>query len=251
MSFLVLEDGTVFPGESVAADGRAFGEAVFTTSMSGYQETVTDPSYVGQIVCFTAPMIGNYGIADERSQSTGVHATAVIMRETGGTDWTDWLRERGVVGLRRDRHPLAGTPPPRPGRDARCGGCRRRLRRRGAGRGAGAALDGGGGARRRCLPGGDVHVRDGRRRPRRGRRLRRQALDPAAADRRGGGRRRLPTRRRRRHAGRLRRRVLLGNGPGDPAPLVAETQIVRELARAHARARRVPRPPVARARDRP
>jgi carbamoyl-phosphate synthase small subunit len=100
VSFLVLEDGTVFPGESVAADGRAFGEAVFTTSMSGYQETVTDPSYVEQIVCFTAPMIGNYGVADERSQSTGVHATAVIMRETGGTDWTDWLRERGVVGLR-------------------------------------------------------------------------------------------------------------------------------------------------------
>jgi carbamoyl-phosphate synthase small subunit len=99
MSYLLLEDGTVFSGESVAADGRAFGEAVFTTSMSGYQETVTDPSYVGQIVCFTAPMIGNYGVADERSQSSRVHATAVVMRETGGTAWTDWLRERGVVAL--------------------------------------------------------------------------------------------------------------------------------------------------------
>ena len=97
--FLVLEDGTVFPGQSVAADGRAFGEAVFTTSMSGYQETVTDPSYVGQIVCFTAPMVGNYGVAEERSQSPWVHATAVVMRETGGTAWTDWLRERGVVAL--------------------------------------------------------------------------------------------------------------------------------------------------------
>ena len=98
--FLLLEDGTVFSGESVAAEGRAFGEAVFTTSMSGYQETVTDPSYVGQIVCFTAPMIGNYGVAEERSQSSRVHSTAVVMRETGGIAWTEWLRERGVVALR-------------------------------------------------------------------------------------------------------------------------------------------------------
>jgi carbamoyl-phosphate synthase small subunit len=97
--FLALEDGTVFPGESVAADGRAFGEAVFTTSMSGYQETVTDPSYAGQIVCFTAPMVGNYGVASERSQSSAVHATAVVMRETGGSAWTEWLRGHGVVGL--------------------------------------------------------------------------------------------------------------------------------------------------------
>jgi carbamoyl-phosphate synthase small subunit len=100
MSYVLLEDGTVFPGESVAAGGRTFGEAVFTTSMSGYQETVTDPSYVGQIVCFTAPMVGNYGVAEDRSQSDRAHPTAVVMRETGGTDWTDWLRERGVVALR-------------------------------------------------------------------------------------------------------------------------------------------------------
>src|SRR5882672_10394182 len=61
---LVLEDGTVFRGESVGADGRAFGEAVFTTAMTGYQEVVTDPSFCGQIICFTAPMVGNYGVAD-------------------------------------------------------------------------------------------------------------------------------------------------------------------------------------------
>jgi carbamoyl-phosphate synthase small subunit len=100
VSYLLLEDGTVFPGESVAAGGRAFGEAVFTTSMSGYQETVTDPSYVGQIVCFTAPMVGNYGVAEARSQSDRVHPTAVVMRETGGLAWTDWLLERGIVALR-------------------------------------------------------------------------------------------------------------------------------------------------------
>ncbi|HZT16620.1 MAG TPA: glutamine-hydrolyzing carbamoyl-phosphate synthase small subunit [Gaiellaceae bacterium] len=99
MSCLVLEDGTVFDGESVAAPTLAFGEAVFTTAMSGYQETVTDPSYVGQIVCFTAPMIGNYGVDEARSQSDRVHATAVVMREARGPEWTDWLRDRGVAAL--------------------------------------------------------------------------------------------------------------------------------------------------------
>jgi carbamoyl-phosphate synthase small subunit len=97
--FLILEDGTEFPGDSVAAPGRAFGEAVFTTAMTGYQETVTDPSYAGQIVCFTAPMVGNYGVAAERAQSSRIHATAVVMREARGPDWTDWLREHGIVGL--------------------------------------------------------------------------------------------------------------------------------------------------------
>src|SRR6188472_2557779 len=98
-SFLTLEDGTVFRGESVAADGVAVGEAVFTTAMTGYQEVVTDPSFAEQIVCFTAPMIGNYGVADGRNESSAVHARAVVMREARGPAWTDWLRERGVVAL--------------------------------------------------------------------------------------------------------------------------------------------------------
>jgi carbamoyl-phosphate synthase small subunit len=97
--FLALADGTVFPGESVAAEGYAFGEAVFTTSMAGYQETVTDPSYARQIVCFTAPMVGNYGVAESRSQSARPHATGVLMREARGPHWTDWLHERGLVAL--------------------------------------------------------------------------------------------------------------------------------------------------------
>jgi carbamoyl-phosphate synthase small subunit len=97
--FLVLEDGTVFRGESVAAEGIAFGEAVFTTAMTGYQEVVTDPSYEEQIVCFTAPMVGNYGVAAERCESDEVHARAVLMREARGPAWTDWLAERGVVAL--------------------------------------------------------------------------------------------------------------------------------------------------------
>jgi carbamoyl-phosphate synthase small subunit len=98
-AFLALEDGTVFRGASVGAEGIAFGEAVFTTAMTGYQETVTDPSFAEQLVCFTAPMIGNYGVADARSESAGAHAKAVLMREARGPEWTGWLAERGIVGI--------------------------------------------------------------------------------------------------------------------------------------------------------
>jgi carbamoyl-phosphate synthase small subunit len=97
--YLVLEDGTVFPGTSVAAEGLALGEAVFTTAMTGYQETVTDPSYAEQLVCFTAPMVGNYGVADTRLESDTPHARAALMREARGPEWTGWLRDRGIVGL--------------------------------------------------------------------------------------------------------------------------------------------------------
>lgn len=96
---LVLEDGTVFPGASVGAPGFAFGEAVFTTAMSGYQEVATDPSFEGQIVCFTAPMVGNYGVDETRSESRRTHARAVVMREARGPEWTDWLHEHGVAAL--------------------------------------------------------------------------------------------------------------------------------------------------------
>jgi carbamoyl-phosphate synthase small subunit len=96
---LALEDGTVFRGDSVGAEGFATGEAVFTTGMAGYQEAVTDPSFSEQIVCFTAPMVGNYGVADERSESRRTHARGVLMREARGPQWTDWLLERGVVAL--------------------------------------------------------------------------------------------------------------------------------------------------------
>ena len=97
--YVLFEDGTVFRGRSVGADGVAFGEAVFTTAMSGYQETVTDPSYAEQIVCFTAPMVGNYGVARERGESDRPHARAALMRKLGGSAWADWLREHELVGL--------------------------------------------------------------------------------------------------------------------------------------------------------
>ncbi|MGZ8687296.1 MAG: glutamine-hydrolyzing carbamoyl-phosphate synthase small subunit [Gaiellaceae bacterium] len=97
--YVVLEDGAVFPGRSVAADGAAFGEAVFTTAMTGYQETVTDPSFVGQLVCFTAPMIGNYGVADTRLESARPWVNAVLMRHCGGEEWASWLAAEGIVAL--------------------------------------------------------------------------------------------------------------------------------------------------------
>ena len=97
--YLLLEDGTTFRGRSVAAEGTAFGEAVFTTGMTGYQETVTDPSYAEQLVCFTAPMVGNYGVDERRLESGSPHARGVLMRRLGGEDWALWLAERGIVAL--------------------------------------------------------------------------------------------------------------------------------------------------------
>src|SRR5206468_296314 len=99
MSYLALADGSVWHGESVGADGYALGEAVFTTGMSGYQEAVTDPSFADQLICFTAPMVGNYGVAETRSESGRAQARAVLMREARGPEWTEWLREHGVVAL--------------------------------------------------------------------------------------------------------------------------------------------------------
>ena len=97
--YLVLEDGAVFPGQPVGAPGLAFGEAVFATSMTGYQELATDPSYAEQVLCFTAPMVGNYGVAPERCESRRAHVRGVVMREAGGPAWTDWLTDQGVPAL--------------------------------------------------------------------------------------------------------------------------------------------------------
>jgi carbamoyl-phosphate synthase small subunit len=96
---LVLEDGEVFAGLSVGAEGTAFGEAVFATAMTGYQELVTDPSYSEQILCFTAPMVGNYGVAEGRRESAQIHVRGAVMREARGPEWTGWLKAHGVVAL--------------------------------------------------------------------------------------------------------------------------------------------------------
>jgi carbamoyl-phosphate synthase small subunit len=97
--FLVLEDGSVFRGRSVGAHDVAFGEAVFTTAMTGYQEIVTDPSYAEQLVCFTAPMVGNYGVSPARSESPVAHARGVLMRRATGEAWPRWLTAEEIVAL--------------------------------------------------------------------------------------------------------------------------------------------------------
>ena len=158
-------------------------------AMTGYQEVVTDPSFAEQIVCFTAPMVGNYGVADGRSESdAAARARPSLMREARGPAWTDWLHERGDRRAHRHRHALARAAPARPRRDARGRGGGRRLRRGGGRRGARAAVDGGARARRRGLDDGAVRLR--RRRAECGSpsSTTAQALDPAPA--RGRGRRR-------------------------------------------------------------
>jgi carbamoyl-phosphate synthase small subunit len=105
--YVLLEDGARFEGELCGASGEATGEVVFNTSMTGYQEAVTDPSYAGQIITFTYPLIGNYGASAQAMESDRVHARAVIMREGHNEEdaadaeggWLDWLRDRGVPAI--------------------------------------------------------------------------------------------------------------------------------------------------------
>jgi carbamoyl-phosphate synthase small subunit len=97
-SYLVLEDGTVFEGVGVGAEGVASGEACFTTAMTGYEEAVTDPSYVAQVLCFAYPLIGTYGVDESRMESDRVQCEGVVMRDVR-PEFAGWLRERGVVAL--------------------------------------------------------------------------------------------------------------------------------------------------------
>jgi carbamoyl-phosphate synthase small subunit len=105
-AILALEDGLVLRGRSVGAPGTSLGEMVFTTGMTGYQEAVTDPSYLGQILCFTAPMVGNYGTGPAQTESDRVWPEAVVMRvagdrpgSAGPVGWRSWLQERGVIAI--------------------------------------------------------------------------------------------------------------------------------------------------------
>jgi carbamoyl-phosphate synthase small subunit len=95
---LVLEDGTVFAGIQAGAPGVASGEACFTTAMTGYEEAVTDPSYVAQVLCFSYPLIGTYGVDESRMESERVQCEGVVMRDAR-PEFAAWLRERGVVAL--------------------------------------------------------------------------------------------------------------------------------------------------------
>jgi carbamoyl-phosphate synthase small subunit len=95
---LVLEDGSVFPGRAVGAAGLSAGEVCFTTSMAGYEEAVTDPSYDAQVLVFTYPLIGNYGVEPSRMESDRVWTRGVIMRRAR-PEFGAWLAARGIVAL--------------------------------------------------------------------------------------------------------------------------------------------------------
>jgi carbamoyl-phosphate synthase small subunit len=97
-SRLVLEDGTVLPGLGVGASGVAAGEACFTTAMAGYEEAITDPSYVAQVLCFAYPLVGTYGVDEARLESARVQCEGVVMRDARPA-FARWLRDRGVVAL--------------------------------------------------------------------------------------------------------------------------------------------------------
>jgi carbamoyl-phosphate synthase small subunit len=105
--YVLLQDGTRFDGELCAAERPVTGEVVFNTGMSGYQESVTDPSYAGQIITFTAPHVGNYGVSAEAMESDRIHARAAIMRaavnreDAPGAErgWLDWLADCDVPAI--------------------------------------------------------------------------------------------------------------------------------------------------------
>ena len=104
---LALEDGTVFTGTAFGADGQVDGEVCFNTSMTGYQEILTDPSYRGQIVTMTCPQIGNYGVNAEDVESRKPHLAGFIVRENSrrvsnfraNGDLDGYLKHWGIVGM--------------------------------------------------------------------------------------------------------------------------------------------------------
>jgi len=106
-ALLVLEDGSVFEGGAFAGEGETLGEVVFNTGMTGYQEVITDPSYKGQIVVMTYPLVGNYGINDEDRESAGIYLEGFIVKEyqPHPSNWRmkmslkDFLEQHGKIGM--------------------------------------------------------------------------------------------------------------------------------------------------------
>ena len=124
-AYVLLEDGTRFDGEACGADGHAVGEVVFTTGMAGYQESMTDPSFAGQLIAFTYPHIGNYGASAQAMESERAWGRAAIMREACNSEdapsaergWLDWLERLRGAGDQRRGHTRAGEAHPRGGVD--------------------------------------------------------------------------------------------------------------------------------------
>ena len=106
-AILALEDGSIFEGRSVGAEGESFGELVFNTSMTGYQEILTDPSYAGQIITMTYTQIGNYGVNEEDVESRQPFCRGFVMRECcfEPSNWRatmslpDYLKKHDIVAI--------------------------------------------------------------------------------------------------------------------------------------------------------
>ena len=236
------------PAAPSAQSGVAAGEACFTTAMAGYEEAVTDPSYVAQVLCFSYPLVGNYGVDRSRLESERVQCEGVVMRRARPA-FAAWLREQGVVALEEvDTRALV--------RRIRTGGVMR------------CALG--------EAPPEELHARALAEPPIDGRPLDREVgtrepyrlgAGPRVTVLDLGCKRSIPERlaacglevgRRARRLGRRRRArdatrsaVLVANGPGDPAVLDRPDRDVREPAGPRAALRNLPRPPAARARARP
>lgn len=106
-ALLVLEDGFHLVGEAFVGEGEVYGEVVFNTALSGYQEVLTDPSYYGQAVAFTYPLIGNYGVNPDDVESSRITPRAIVVREytpqpsnyRASMSLGDWLKGSGVIGI--------------------------------------------------------------------------------------------------------------------------------------------------------
>ena len=106
-AYILLEDGTRFDGEAVGAPRSVTGEVVFTTGMSGYQESMTDPSFARQLITFTTAHVGNYGVAEQFMESDHIHAGGAIMRSAVDYDdapgaeqgWLSWLKANDIPGI--------------------------------------------------------------------------------------------------------------------------------------------------------
>lgn len=105
-AILYLEDGTFFRGRTLKTTGETIGEAVFNTAMSGYQEVLTDPSYTGQIVVMTYPLIGNYGVNDADKESDKIHVKGFVVKEFARR-YSNWRATQGLIDYLNENNILA------------------------------------------------------------------------------------------------------------------------------------------------